>query len=1039
MPDSFSRLVLGEDESSSASKSDSINSALSRSIKPAQSPGIISSFGKGLQHSAIGELLSIGDAPDKPEELDFFDRLSSTVGELVADLPVMSAGALGGTALGGPIGGAAAAFAAPSLIKNVIREYKDHVAKGNDITFGEFIERAGRVGTETGKSAITGAAVGAVGKFLPLLAKIPGAQKILSSKAGSAIVGGAAEVGALTGTQSAFKGELPSAEDVLESALLVGGFKAASAGARKAKSVVKERAGGKTAIDIAKKMIPEKVKAKVLSKTPDIIKDMGRFLDAKRMTEQKQKHFKELRKFTGERDAEFVRSSFDWKEKLTNLKKAQKVTEKDLSDMIYYRQKTGNPKVKGDTFDKLSERLGKPAKEFVDNNVDSHLKKSLKAWNENPLTKNIQPREGLEDIYLPGLYEYDAKKFARATADVSKRFKGKNPLANEKVFLSYLDAYEKAGLKPKYNNIIDIMQAYDKTMIKSMANTKLIEKIRTIEKETGKPLVVNSTSPEMYKEAKTLGYEPFMDPFLRQYTPDGKFNLSQAPALVDPDFAQAFQGVFSRDAYKPGNPFGRAYDNVGNTIRHGRVSFFTPFHYVALLESSFGASGVKGWNIPRIMREGKLLTQNKDFMVDAAKSGLKLHKPVIGLEKGKKAFQKLAEGGLKLLPEKTPGKAQLEAGVGKLLKAKDYLFDQFHPNMKASTWGKTVAKEIARRQKGGKFLPESEVTQIKRDLADYTNNIFGGQMWDTMRFTNNPRTRKWMSRMVGYPDWTVSAIKQAASAFSPGFKGAMARKYWLKYGIGMAGITGAMKFMYNGMVQTDKENSSISGIGFDFKRAVDRTLKDQPGTWFKIPLPDLDVKVAGMTINPGRNERGEKLYTHFGKQALELGNYIRPTNQAFVKSNPLIQMFLKQVTGLTPYKDQYFTVRGAYKGGKFMPWEASKEWTTERAVSRGKQLVDDVLPFGFKALYTHGLTPYMAAGFGGVPISKGMSLYKSEEYIEKALRNNNAKELNFIKKSLKENKYSSKQINRRISRVRNMIKNEKKGKKLRPFTPPKKT
>ena len=115
--------------------------------------------------------------------------------------------------------------------------------------------------------------------------------------------------------------------------------------------------------------------------------------------------------FIGEKDAKYVESTFRWAKEYETLKKKHNVTKQDLSDMIYYRQKTGNPNIKGDTFDSLSKRLGDPSKEFVDNTVDKHFKESIKEWNDNPITRNITPREGMEDLYLPGLYEYDPKKF----------------------------------------------------------------------------------------------------------------------------------------------------------------------------------------------------------------------------------------------------------------------------------------------------------------------------------------------------------------------------------------------------------------------------------------------------------------------------------------------------------------------------------------------------------------------------------------------------------------------------------------------------
>lgn len=972
--------------------------------EPEPERGILSSLFRGLRSGSTGALL--GAASQRaPKDESFVEHLASLGGEVISDIPAFIAGgALG--AIGGPVGSTAGAIALPTAIKTGRAELEKLSQKPTEVTIEDALGSLYTLGKETAKSAIVGGTTGAAGKILgPILTKIPGLDKLANSKLGRAAIGAGVEYGGLTGSKALVEQELPSKQELIDNALIIGGLKGAELiGGR----ISQKRAG--------KPFIPEEIKGKTAAYTPEVVKDITESVKKFTFTPKKKEWFGKLKDFLGERDAQYVKSTFKWKNEFDRLVKKHNIPKQDLADMIYYRQKTGNPFIEGDTYEALRKRMHPESKKFVKTVIDTHLKNSLKEWNENPLTKNINPREGMEEFYLPGLYEYDAEKFARATADISKRFKEKNPLANTKVFLNYLDAYEKAGLKPRYKNIFDIMQAYDRTMIKALANTKLVNDIKNIEKATGEQIIVRAPrSAELkkekmlYEQAKKMGYEPFRDPFLRKG--------SEMPALVNPDFASAFQGVFSRDAYKPEHPFWKSYDKASNLVRYFRVSASPLFHYTALGESGLGALGPKIFRLPSIMKRGRMLRGDREFMMDAARSGLKLKRPELGIEKVKRGLDKLSDSAFKRLPDKFPGKGIFKSGMGKLIKAQNYLFQEFHPNLKAFTWRDLVQQEIDSR----KSVSDSELKLIKRDVAEYVNDIYGGQNWDRMRFVNNERNRKLMSRTVGYPDWTVSAARQAANVLNPGLKGKLARKYWLRYGVGLASITGLLKFMYNGLVQRDEKNNSIKGIRFDFKRAVDKTLSDQPGTWFKIPLPDLPVKIAGKVRNFGRNERGERLYTHFGKQALEIGNYIRPMNQMFVKANPLVQMFLKQVLGVTPYKDQYFTVRGKYKGGKFMPWDATEEFSPERLVSRGKAVLDDVMPFGFKSFYEQGGAPFIAAGAGAIPISKGLTLFKSEPYIEEALKTKNVRLLARIKSALRENKYTDRQIKSRITRVKNKL------------------
>jgi hypothetical protein len=947
-----------------------------------ESRGFLPSFQKGWKSGVTG-LLSGGIPESAAQDESFIEHMGSLLGETLSDVPGMLVSGVAGEAVGGPIGAAAGAFAGPTLLKQSLAEYRDYASKGNDITFGEFLDRAGRVGTQTGKSAAIGAATGAVSKLLPVIKNIPGMDKLLSTKYGTPIATGALELGTMTGSKAALEGRLPDKQEVVDNALGLMGFKLASKGgqpiARGVGSVLEKGTS---------------LGRSLLEKAPESISKPFKEFQEHRA---KQKQFwNMLEEHIGERNAKLVESQFKWRDAMSESAKQGKFSKQDLNDMMYYRQKTGNPKIEGDTYDSLVKRLNPNARRFVDTVIDQHLKDSLKAWNDNPTTKDISPREGLEEIYLPGLYEYEPGKFEHAYNEVSKRFKTRNPFSNEKVFLNYLDAFKEAGLKPRYDNIVDLMKAYDATMIKSTVNSELISKIKDLEKRSGEKLIVRSTDKQ-YADAKRNGFVQFDDPFLRRYVASTDANgkpvwaTTAVPVLVHPDFAPVFQGVFTKESYKKPNMALRAYDALGNALRTVHVRY-SPFHYGALLEHGASTIGTrksfgylfKGWS-----KDIDKLRNDKNFMEDAARSGLVIHKPVEDIKSG------------------------------------GHLFSDYHPRLKLASWKQFVDKEIGRLSEEGKPPSQDEIVAIKKDMAGLVNNIFGGQNWELQHWFNDPKNLLLARRLIGYPDWTVSAIKNAANTFSPGVKGDVARKTWMRYGINYMMFQGAMKFLMSGWQNKDPKDPD-SGIEFNPQKALDGLdkAKQDPTAWYKFPLPDINVNIAGHVFNPGRDAEDRRLYAHTGKQAIEIGNWAKHTfNEFFSKSNPLIQLIWKQVMESTPYEEGTFPVQ-ASKESKWQPWGGSKPWTKERFLSRFKELGGSVLPFGVQGLTERGIAPYLATAGGVVPISKGMGLMKSEQYIESALRSKDNESLNNIRRILKDNGYKTKDIDRKISTIRNKLKKE---------------
>ena len=139
-----------------------------------QEGGIVPSFKRGLQ-SGVSGLLTGQQATPTPQDQPWLEHLAQLGGQLASDIPAMTAGSVGGTIAGAPlgpvgslVGAGAGAFAAPTAIKEAFNEYRQFASHKKDLTFSQFLESAGNVAKQTGKSAMLGGAVGTVSKMLPL-------------------------------------------------------------------------------------------------------------------------------------------------------------------------------------------------------------------------------------------------------------------------------------------------------------------------------------------------------------------------------------------------------------------------------------------------------------------------------------------------------------------------------------------------------------------------------------------------------------------------------------------------------------------------------------------------------------------------------------------------------------------------------------------------------------------------------------------------------------------------------------------------------
>jgi hypothetical protein len=174
-------------------------------------------------------------------DLGFLQNLIKGAGAMLGDIPAMFVGGVAGGLAGAELGplavliGGAGTFALPTLLKTSHQEYQkffDENPEANP-TFGEYLQAAGNVTKETGKSAIIGGATAMVAPLVKVLSKVPGFKNLLSSTATRKVVEGVGEAATITTGTAAFQGEWPDADQFASNLLLLAGFHGTKAGARK--------------------------------------------------------------------------------------------------------------------------------------------------------------------------------------------------------------------------------------------------------------------------------------------------------------------------------------------------------------------------------------------------------------------------------------------------------------------------------------------------------------------------------------------------------------------------------------------------------------------------------------------------------------------------------------------------------------------------------------------------------------------------------------------------------------------------------------
>ena len=284
------------------------------------------------------------------------------------------------------------------------------------------------------------------------------------------------------------------------------------------------------------------------------------------------------------------------------------------------------------------------------------------------------------------------------------------------------------------------------------------------------------------------------------------------------------------------------------------------------------------------------------------------------------------------------------------------LWDYFHDSLKLYGYESLVSKHLD---------PTKSVDKQKEEIAQFVNDTFGGQNWETLMVS--PKSLQVMSWALLSPDWTTSTLRQALSPTGLGtihketanLRRKLGYYFWIKAGLYFGVGMNVLNYMFR---KWDEEENP-------------KYYKDEKRNFWSRTMFGNTVGKKTQLFT-GRYSDGSERYTRWGKQFRELPEMFydetgfSPVSASLKKmggkTSPGIQLFSRVTTGVSP---SGFRDRDVY---------GRRGW--ERVWGISKTLMKSPLPFSLRSLTTNkefAITDLAMPSSKGMSRSRSMGLFKT--------------------------------------------------------------
>lgn len=436
--------------------------------------------------------------------------------------------------------------------------------------------------------------------------------------------------------------------------------------------------------------------------------------------------------------------------------------------------------------------------------------------------------------------------------------------------------------------------------------------------------------------------------------------MVKLPVKVHPDLEKPLKVIFDS---RIDHPVLQAYETANGILKKTKLSI-SLFHHMALGETAISTMGLKKTagiyfnpvKIYKAMVQGKFdIYQKEPIARDAVSHGLQ-----VGAT---------ADIPVNMIQTKLNNLARMSKSIPVVREATAFL-RTFNEAWDKALWNylHDTLKLHVYEHLSSRIDPTKDIKLQKQEIAQFVNDTFGGQNWDTLMVS--PKSLQLMSWSLLSPDWTLSTLRQALAPTgigklhkeTAGLRKKMGKHFWIKaalyFGVGI----NMLNYAYR---KKDEEEHP------EYYQGQERSFMDRT--------------MAGNAIGHkthlfvGRYDDGTERYIRWGKQFRELPEmFFDDTGFCPLSAS------LKKIGGkLSPVIQHTFDIFTGVSPSGFRNEDIYGKAGWDRAAGIAKSIMKAPLPFSSRSLFQEGKEFHLTDV--AMPSSKGMTRYRSMELFKLAI------------------------------------------------------